>query len=457
MLEHATTYATTSFASYSTVFTKPHFQLSHKCFNHQHKYATREILLTLRSQHEILQTRGFSSSQNVTGNTRSRDEVNSQAEGVRISSLLSKHLGMSRRQSERMVMSERVTLFGKAATTPSFLLYPSNNNIAIKVDGRLLRGVEKTLKELSLEQVKDALKNESSNISSKDLKNGSAKQNDAINREFSSTTRVWLANKLKGELITENDPDGRPSMLQRLIRGGVGVSSKKNQNIPTHLKPVGRLDMMTEGLMIFTNDGKYAREFELPVNQLWRTYRVRVHGRLTPGKLQAMRKGLTVRMNDDVNNAANGDKDVTIVQPKSGTMMKYKGIKVSIERKSASKISAQRRGPRGRESAGGGGTNTWLQITCTEGKNRQLRRILGALGLDVTRLVRISYGDYDLNTIPPGRAIEVPCKNLGAMKKRGSLFVADGGRKDETKTKHSSEKVDGKDVQTSSVEWVTYS
>merc|ERR1712176_1495550 len=92
-------------------------------------------------------------------------------------------------------------------------------------------------------------------------------------------------------------------------------------------------------------------------------------------------------------------------------LMKYKGIKVSIERKNLQRGGNNRKG-----------TNTWLQITCAEGKNRQLRRILDALGLDVTRLIRISYGDYSLNTIPPGMALEVPCKDVARMKRRGHLF-----------------------------------
>jgi len=71
--------------------------------------------------------------------------------------------------------------------------------------------------------------------------------------------------------------------------------------------------------------------------------------------------------------------------------------------------------------AKGGNTNTWLRITCTEGKNRQIRKTLDHLGLKVTRLIRTSFGDYDLNTIPPGLAIEVPVKALEAMKKRGVM------------------------------------
>ncbi len=238
-------------------------------------------------------------------------------------------------------------------------------------------------------------------------------------------------------------------MLQRLTRGGVGKGSPTTT--PIHLKPVGRLDMMTEGLMIFTNNGKYARELELPTNLFWRTYRVRVHGRLTLGKLRAMRKGITVRVNDnDALLVGGGDKKKgsssrpsgEAVVSSLGKLMRYGGIKVSIERKNLSSQGLGRGG-----AGGGGGTNTWLRITCTEGKNRQLRRILGAVGLDVTRLIRISYADYDLNTIPPGMAIEVPCKQLEGMTSRGALFIS-GRQKKEMAEK----KVDG----AATVEWVNY-
>jgi pseudouridine synthase len=127
--------------------------------------------------------------------------------------------------------------------------------------------------------------------------------------------------------------------------------------------------MMTEGLMIVTNDGQYARALELPVNQLWRTYRVRVHGRLTLGKLNAMRKGVNVRIDDDINKKEDRSASGEVVKS-AAKMVKYKGIKVSIERKSVSLSNRRRRGERGQEYSGG--TNTWLQITCTEGKNRML-------------------------------------------------------------------------------------
>ena len=362
-----------------------------------------------------------------------------------------------------MILADRVTLYGEIVNAPAFQLRPNpnpnqNSSSAMKLDGKLILGVDKTLKSMYLEQQKQHNGNELDITSNNNENDGDEQKKKKGNRQNPNmqNTRVWLANKLKGELVTEHDPDGRPSMLQRLIRGGVGGVKNKHSNKgsssippPIHLKPVGRLDMMTEGLIIFTNDGQYARELELPKNHLWRTYRVRVHGRLTPMKMRAMRMGVTARVDDGIIGDASS---VT----STAKMMKYKGLKVSIERKSSGSSSSQtnRRSRGGRIGAGrkvaGGGANTWLRITCTEGKNRQLRRILGALGLDVTRLIRISYGDYDLNTIPPGRALEVPAKALESMKKKGQLFTSTN----EGKGKKSKDAME--EESRSTVEWVNY-
>lgn len=143
--------------------------------------------------------------------------------------------------------------------------------------------------------------------------------------------------------------------------------------------------MMTEGLILVTNDGSYVREMTLPSNKIHRSYRVRVHGRITQQKLKSIRNGVTI----------------------DGTY--YKGMNVNLElTKNLSR-------------AKGGNTNSWLRITCTEGKNRMIRKVLDHLGLQVTRLIRTSFGDYDLNTIPPGLAIEVPYKSLESQKRKGLL------------------------------------
>lgn len=257
---------------------------------------------------------------------------------IRLSKLISQHstnMAISRRETERMIRSGEVTVAGEQITSPHFLLSLKDSKSAIKLSGKLLN-----ISETATETKK---------------------------------TRVWLVHKLPGEIVSEQDPQGRPSLLDRLRRGGVG-------NKLDHLNAIGRLDMSTEGLILVTNDGSYKREMEIPSNQLHRVYRVRVHGELTPYKLKAIRAGMTIE----------------------GT--RYKGMVVELE-----------------ANRGASSTNNWIRLTCVEGKNRQIRKILNHLGLNVTRLIRISYGDYDLNTIPPGMALEVPVKDLDAQRRKGKL------------------------------------
>jgi 23S rRNA pseudouridine2605 synthase len=98
-------------------------------------------------------------------------------------------------------------------------------------------------------------------------------------------TRVWIVHKLSGEVMSERDPQGRPSLVDRLKQSGLGL----------HLMLIGRLDMTAEGLILLITDGAYAREMELPCNHVHRSYRVRVHGNLTPHKLKAVRLGITIK------------------------------------------------------------------------------------------------------------------------------------------------------------------
>lgn len=210
---------------------------------------------------------------------------------IRLSKLISQHgtnMVMSKRQAERCIRDGGVTVAGQQVMSPSFLLNWKDATCSVKVDGKLLQ-IQQSPRE----------------------------------------TRVWLVHKLPGEVVSERDPHGRPSLLERL-----------HQSIPSHhLKPVGRLDIMTEGLIIMTNNGALARDLELPKNKVHRTYRVRVHGKLTPYKLKAMRSGITI-----------GN-------------IRYNGMKVEIE-------NTRKKGT---------STNTWLRITCTQGKNRQIRNVLAHL------------------------------------------------------------------------------
>ena len=142
-------------------------------------------------------------------------------------------------------------------------------------------------------------------------------------------------------------------------------------NLPRHMPrviSVGRLDLNTEGLLLLTNDGHLSRYLELPSTGWKRRYRVRVYGHVDEKKLSNLKKGITV------NN------------------VRYKSILATLESQT--------------------GHNAWLSITLTEGKNREIRRVMEALGLQVNRLIRTSYGPFKLGHLPKERTEEVPVRIL---------------------------------------------
>ncbi|MBP5343494.1 MAG: rRNA pseudouridine synthase [Alphaproteobacteria bacterium] len=166
-------------------------------------------------------------------------------------------------------------------------------------------------------------------------------------------TRVWLYNKPAGLVTTYQDPQGRPTVFDALPKSLGRVIS------------VGRLDLNSEGLLVLTNDGALARFMELPSTGLKRTYRVRVHGAVTKEMVGRLSKGIKIEG------------------------VAYAPCGIQLEKHS--------------------GTNTWLIMTLKEGKNREIRRMMKFFGLEVSRLIRISYGPYELGDLPKGKVKEVPC------------------------------------------------
>jgi 23S rRNA pseudouridine2605 synthase len=169
-------------------------------------------------------------------------------------------------------------------------------------------------------------------------------------------TRLFLYNKPRGLMTTHADPRGRPTIFARL---------------PKHLPrliSVGRLDFNTEGLLLLTNDGALARVLELPATGWLRRYRVRAHGSVTQQQLDALRGGINVEG------------------------MRYGSIDATLDR-------AQ-------------GSNLWLTFAIREGKNREVRNVLGALGLAVTRLIRVSFGPFQLGELAEGDVEEVRTRVL---------------------------------------------
>jgi 23S rRNA pseudouridine2605 synthase len=169
-------------------------------------------------------------------------------------------------------------------------------------------------------------------------------------------TRLFLYHKPRGLLTTHADPQGRPTIFQNLPQG-----------LP-RLVSVGRLDFNTEGLLLLTNDGALARALELPATGWLRRYRVRAHGSVEQDKLEALRKGVTI----------------------SG--IHYGSIDAAIERVQAS--------------------NLWLTFAIREGKNREVRNVLSHLGLTVTRLIRVSFGPFQLGELDVAAVEEVPTRIL---------------------------------------------
>lgn len=174
-------------------------------------------------------------------------------------------------------------------------------------------------------------------------------------------TRLWLYHKPAGLVTTARDPEGRPTVFEHLPRKIGRVIS------------VGRLDLNSEGLLLLTNDGTLSRQLELPVTGLSREYRVRVYGDLDYDDFAALTKGVTI---DGV---------------------KYRSIHVDVEKED-------------RRSG-----NHWLRVTLHEGKNREIRRVMNALGLQVNRLVRLSYGPFELGRLEAGKVQEVDAKILTAF------------------------------------------
>jgi 23S rRNA pseudouridine2605 synthase len=182
-------------------------------------------------------------------------------------------------------------------------------------------------------------------------------------------TRLFLFHKPVGYITTTRDPEGRPTIFDILPQG-----------LP-RLVTVGRLDINTEGLLLLTNDGGVARVLELPATGWLRRYRVRVHGKVDPDALAELRNGMAV----------------------DGVF--YGAVEAVLDREQ--------------------GSNAWLTIGLREGKNREVKNILGALGLEVTRLIRISYGPFQLGDLPVGAVQEVRGRTL--RDQLGSRLIAESG------------------------------
>ncbi len=233
----------------------------------------------------------------------------------RIAKLLARAGVASRRDVERMIAEGRIALDGEVLATPATLLADLKG---VTVDGKPVKPPQ--------------------------------------------AARLFRFYKPPATLTAARDPKGRPTIYDRLPPG-----------LP-RLIPVGRLDFMTEGLLLLTNDGELKRQLELPKTGVVRRYRARAFGPVTQDQLEALSEGVTIEG------------------------MPYGSIDANLERRT--------------------GRNCWIELALTEGKNREVRRVLEHLGLQVSRLIRTAYGPLTLEGLEPGGIAEVQREDLFNLKRQ---------------------------------------
>ena len=184
---------------------------------------------------------------------------------------------------------------------------------------------------------------------------------DGVPVRAPTAARLFRFHKPVGLLTAERDPAGRPTIYDRLPQG-----------LP-RVVPVGRLDLNTEGLLLLTTDGELKRQLELPSSKIPRTYRARAFGEISQDQLEELITGVEIEG------------------------MRYGSIDANLERRT--------------------GRNTWIEMTLTEGKNREVRRVLEHLGLQVSRLIRVRYGPFLLGDLPAGGVDEVRQHELVEFRK----------------------------------------
>ncbi len=182
--------------------------------------------------------------------------------------------------------------------------------------------------------------------------------------------RLFRFHKPAGLLTTERDPAGRPTIYDKLPKG-----------LP-RLMPVGRLDLATEGLLLMTTDGELKRQLELPATGVERSYRARAYGQVSQEQLEDLMLGVEIEG------------------------VRYGPINANLERRT--------------------GANVWIELTLTEGKNREVRRVLEHLGLKVSRLIRTRYGPFELGDMPVGAVDEIRQHDLVVFRK--ALTGPGGGK-----------------------------
>ncbi len=229
--------------------------------------------------------------------------------GERIAKWLARAGIASRRDAEGLIADRRVRIGSTVLTTPASFVRPGD---AVFLDGKPVADPERT--------------------------------------------RLFRYHKPRGLVTTHKDPQGRPTVFEKMPEALGRVVS------------VGRLDLNSEGLLLLTNDGELARRLELPANGWQRRYRVRVFGHPHADALSRLAHGITVEG------------------------VRYGPIEAALDTRQ--------------------GDNAWLTIALQEGKNREIRRVLNHIGFEVSRLIRLAYGPFQLGSLPRGAIQEVNPKVL---------------------------------------------
>lgn len=183
-----------------------------------------------------------------------------------------------------------------------------------------------------------------------------------IGQEKQGKPRLFMMNKPRGVLCTTKDPQGRPTVFDLLPTG-----------LP-RLVSVGRLDLNSEGLLLFTDSPKLAEQLMHPRNEVERTYRVRISGNFRKEQIAELKRGITVEG------------------------VRYQGVSVQ---------------PEGEKT----GRNSWNVMTLTEGKNREIRKLMHYFDLEVSRLMRTAYGHLQIGSLPKSATVEVPYKEFERLLK----------------------------------------
>lgn len=247
----------------------------------------------------------------------------SNQDGHRIAKMMARAGYCSRREAERWIEAGRVMVNGKKLETVACVVTPEDK---IRLDGKQVH----------------------------------------LFAHSTDVPRLWRYHKPMHQMTTHNDPEGRATIFD------APAIQKSGHD---HLVTVGRLDFLSEGLLLLTNHGGLAQVMMQPKTNLTRSYRVRVRGNLPDDLIPQLAEGLVV---DGVH---------------------YAPIEAEIDRL-------------------GDGQNHWLFLTLREGKNREIRRVMMHFGLDVSKLIRVSYADFELGNLPAESLEEIPAKHVESFLKK---------------------------------------